>query len=387
MFKRKKKKKKEAPVVEETFEVEETEVFKGKYRPDPNRPKDTRGTQVVSKSPRDDAYPLPDDEIDAYSVDTRIWERVQRYVGKELEGIDQDTPPHTHESYADKEHEHEGFDDTELQNKVEKNSQDIKSLVGSLADTFEVVSVLDESDWTYAGEDRTPRDKQFSTDDWFFHKVKVLKIHKRDFNSVTHDWKGVVVGDEVTIRYNENPEQPVNERYFGKFLVTEIVTQNADILFCSVTSLDAAGTIVDDRRYSVSIRGTRPVDLQEKLDEANQATWGKKFKNDTGYLPYANNSAITSGRMCWSGGDTLYLSKKDDNGNWWFVENQTHATEDFGHVYEAQSDGSVKVAARFSFTGIQNNSNNVKVTGVTKFGSASVSNNKFYLVRLGGGWL
>ena len=79
------------------------------YRPDPNRPKDTRGTQVVSKSPKEDAYPLPDNEIDVYAVDTRIWERVERYVQGQLDGAGGDAGPHTHTAYALTDHEHDAY--------------------------------------------------------------------------------------------------------------------------------------------------------------------------------------------------------------------------------------------------------------------------------------
>ena len=43
-------------------------------------------------------YPFPEDDIDRYAVDTRIWDR--------LDGMGGDAGPHTHDAYADKNHDH-----------------------------------------------------------------------------------------------------------------------------------------------------------------------------------------------------------------------------------------------------------------------------------------
>ena len=44
-------------------------------------------------------YPFPDDDIDLYAVDTRIWDRLEGMIGGE-DGL------HTHPDYADKTHDH-----------------------------------------------------------------------------------------------------------------------------------------------------------------------------------------------------------------------------------------------------------------------------------------
>ncbi len=48
-------------------------------------------------------YPIPDDEVDIYSVDTRIWDRMKEL----MDGMGGDSGgPHTHDIYADKDHDH-----------------------------------------------------------------------------------------------------------------------------------------------------------------------------------------------------------------------------------------------------------------------------------------
>ena len=48
-------------------------------------------------------YPIPEDDIDIYAVDTRIWDRLKTY----LDGAGGDGGgPHTHDIYADKDHDH-----------------------------------------------------------------------------------------------------------------------------------------------------------------------------------------------------------------------------------------------------------------------------------------
>ena len=64
-------------------------------------------TQPRSKS--GDPYPIPDHEIDIYSVDTRIWDRIGEMGGGDGGG------PHTHDDYATK---------TELTNGLATKSDD-----------------------------------------------------------------------------------------------------------------------------------------------------------------------------------------------------------------------------------------------------------------------
>ena len=52
-------------------------------------------------------YPEVEGEIDKYVVDTRIWDRVERYVEGKLDGAGGDGGPHTHDKYADKDHTHD----------------------------------------------------------------------------------------------------------------------------------------------------------------------------------------------------------------------------------------------------------------------------------------
>ena len=72
---------------------------------------DLRGTLPISKSTTTDTYPLPDGEIDIYSVDLRIWERVKNYI--DGLGGGGGGGPHTHDGlYAPTDHEHDLEDHT-----------------------------------------------------------------------------------------------------------------------------------------------------------------------------------------------------------------------------------------------------------------------------------
>jgi hypothetical protein len=90
------------PKVIETAEVNyEGNVRETKHLEIPEVQADTRGTLPVSKSVKGD-YPIPDDEIDIYAVDSRIWDRIAGMGGGDGGG------PHTHDGlYANKTHEHE----------------------------------------------------------------------------------------------------------------------------------------------------------------------------------------------------------------------------------------------------------------------------------------
>ena len=288
------------------------------------------------------------------------------------------------------EHEHEEIEElegkvTSLENDVDKNAQDIKSLAASLADTMEVITLVNSRDWKYSGENKNPRSQEFSTDSWYFNKVALIKINKQDAGGSQHSWKDIVVGDEINIRYNEDETQPIGDRYQGKFLVTSVVAKGGDTLTVGVAFVSGFGTIIDNKKYTISIRGTRAVDMQAKLQEAMQAAWGKKFDNDTGYLPYANNSEIKAGAFCWDGSrDTIYLSNKDKYGNQWYTEHHTYnSLEKIGSIYSIQDDGTVKLASRFVFTDIEYNTNNVKLSGVQKLMAGSLSNRTPYLINLG----
>ncbi len=86
------KKKMTTPVVNNEGEVRQSKTG-GTYEV-----KEHTNTQPRSKS--GDPYPLPDEDIDIYSVDTRIWDRLSG-MGGDGGG------PHTHDNYADKAHAHD----------------------------------------------------------------------------------------------------------------------------------------------------------------------------------------------------------------------------------------------------------------------------------------
>ena len=66
------------------------------YEADTRRVSEHKGTRITSKST---SYPIPDEDVDIYSVDTRIWDRLQGLAGSD--------DLHTHDAYAPKDHEHE----------------------------------------------------------------------------------------------------------------------------------------------------------------------------------------------------------------------------------------------------------------------------------------
>jgi len=103
MFRRKKKKQKDTPieVIEEAPTKPQIKVRGRKYSVEEVAP-DTRGTLPVVKSDADVDYPEVVGTIDKYVVDTRIWDRVERYIGEQLEGVGGDTGPHEHKQYVTK---------------------------------------------------------------------------------------------------------------------------------------------------------------------------------------------------------------------------------------------------------------------------------------------
>ena len=92
------------PLPPKVIEVEapnyEGDTRSSKYEVDENRPLDTTSSQPVSKSPRVEPYPWPDDDIDLYAVDTRIWDRIGE-MGGDGGG------PHTHTQYSLTDHTHD----------------------------------------------------------------------------------------------------------------------------------------------------------------------------------------------------------------------------------------------------------------------------------------
>ena len=298
---------------------------------------------------------------------------------------------HEHEDLENKIDEQEGKIQ-ELEDDVDKNAQDIKSLAASLADTMEIITFVNARDWKYAGENKNPRSNEFSTDSWYFNKVQLVKIHKQDMGGSQHSWKDMVVGDEIVIRYNEDETQPINDRYFGKFVITNIVSKSGDTLTAGVAFVDGFGTIIDTKKYTVTIRGTRAVDINQKLQQAMQASYGKKFTNDTAYLPYAGMAKIDDGAMAWNGtGDKIYLSNKDAYGNQWHGETAAHqlTSEFIGSIYSIESNGTIKYASRFLFEEIHGTANNVELRGVVNItgdDNKSLSSKKAYIINLGG-WI
>ena len=69
---------------------------------------------LTSKSTTAPTYPIGDDEVDVYAVDTRIWDRMAEL----LDGSGGDAGPHTHNNYADKTHDHPPQDLTHNHNGV-----------------------------------------------------------------------------------------------------------------------------------------------------------------------------------------------------------------------------------------------------------------------------
>jgi hypothetical protein len=62
--------------------------------------KEHTNTQPRSKS--GETYPIPDEDIDIYSIDTRIWDRIRDLTAEDPDGL------HNHDSlYAEKTHEHD----------------------------------------------------------------------------------------------------------------------------------------------------------------------------------------------------------------------------------------------------------------------------------------
>ena len=96
----------EPKIIESEAPNYEGDVRGTKYEIDEDRPIAQPLTAPTSKS--GDPYPLPDDDIDIYSVDTRIWDRIAG-MGGDGGG------PHTHDGlYAPVSHEHDGDYLTEL---------------------------------------------------------------------------------------------------------------------------------------------------------------------------------------------------------------------------------------------------------------------------------
>lgn len=87
----------EPKVIETEAPNYEGDVRGTKYEIDEDRPKAQPLTAPTSKSVERD-YPISDDEVDKYAVDTRIWDRMAEL----LDGSGGDAGPHTHSNYADK---------------------------------------------------------------------------------------------------------------------------------------------------------------------------------------------------------------------------------------------------------------------------------------------
>lgn len=208
---------------------------------------------------------------------------------------------------------------------IDQNRQDIALIKGALSDKMEIELVLSD-EWTYAGEDTTPRDSKFSTDNWFFDKATTLSVNKKG-TSMSQDWDVVNRGDEVLVRYNEDLEQPVDERYFGKYIVRELLNTTGDILTVRLDFVDGMGTIVENKKYMIQVRGARipdtgartaaivdMTDTFEQLDtQVTQNTFdvqdilnylqASEVETDLGEAKWtyaANDGEYPSSEHCWS---------------------------------------------------------------------------------------
>lgn len=120
------------PITTSVSEVPNYEGNKRGRKYEVEEVKEAEITWVQTKSDVDAPYPDVVGEMDKYVVDTRIWDRVERYVEGKLDGAGGDGGPHTHNAYADKDHTHKledhihdeyaSFDEfADLKNQVEEH--------------------------------------------------------------------------------------------------------------------------------------------------------------------------------------------------------------------------------------------------------------------------
>ena len=69
-------------------------------------------------------------------------------------------------------------------------------------------------------------------------------------------WTGVEIGDEVAITYDD---EPGSRGMSGTTvdMITSIVDKSSSLLIAEVDFVDGFGTIRDDRKYQIKIRGAR----------------------------------------------------------------------------------------------------------------------------------
>ena len=207
----------------------------------------------------------------------------------------------------------------QLEPKVSKNTQDIQVLKANIQDQMEMVDI-ESGDWAYGGENNmSPRAGQFGTNSWYFNQADLLFVGQK--STGTTDWTGVQVGDEVRITYNEDPYQPWDERYFGRYVITEIVDKSGINLSCTVEFLDGVGTIVDGKAYTITIRGLRSgsatrADMADDLEglhkQVDQVEDDFKYRQSP--VPWKYRSSSTDPGDLQPGEFTVRMSGDESDG-------------------------------------------------------------------------
>ena len=277
-------------------------------------------------------------EIDCYFLSTDAPEGTQWSPGSRYEIKMQAQDTTLDETYASIGHDH---GDSETAAQVEQNKKDIQLLKSAMADKMEVIQI-ELGNWTYAGENKpAPRAGNFSTDDWYFSKVTQIYIDKKAMKrEVRGAWTGVEIGDEVTITYDDEPWQPWDERYNGRYLITSIVDKSGDLLIAEVDFVDGFGTIRDDRKYQIKIRGARIPDHSARIGSLEEtvadllaqfenrvtvALW--RYRGSNNFKPENLGAGefsifIEGAAGAEAGTMIVYLSRYDPSGNYWMHNSQ-----------------------------------------------------------------
>ena len=277
-------------------------------------------------------------EIDCYFQSTDAPEGTRWSPGSRYEIKMQAQDTTLDETYASIGHDH---GDSETAAQVEQNKKDIQLLKSAMADKMEVIQI-ELGNWEYAGENKpAPRAGNFSTDDWYFNKVTTVYIDKKAMKrNVRGAWSGVEIGDEVTITYDDEPWQPWDERYNGRYFITSIVDKSGDLLIAEVDFVDGFGTIRDDRKYQIKIRGARIPDHSARIGSLEEtvadllaqfenrvtvALW--RYRGSNSFKPENLGAGefsifIEGAAGAEAGTMIVYLSRYDPSGNYWMHNSQ-----------------------------------------------------------------
>ena len=313
---------------------------------------------------------------------------------------------------------------------VDNNRQNIQLLWAATQDKMEIQTIV-SGQWMFAGENKlSPRSGEFSMDSWYFNQVSQIFIGQKNFkraedpDAVDPDggdetaedkpfvstWADVRVNDEIHVvdatQYDGDPVLE-KDRYQGKYIITNIIDNSGAMLLCDVELVHAVGTIRDNKQCSIKIRGARVPDHTGRIDDqqkqiddliemldnlaADQVamSYGKEFKNDSGYFQYAGIADIGAGKFCWDGKRSeIYISAEDAYGAKW--RHMTHGDKTLptqvGTIYEiGEAKQPVKFFSQFTFDIINVSSKVVTIKNVSViFNTGSSIKNNNYIINFGG---